>query len=200
MLCNLFEQSRIRGLHSCGYSFLDGKVINTRKFFDTDELKHSLMPFAKSHLGKPLKIIGHTRYSTSGDWEDHRNNQPLHVVGPDKHEISLVFNGCIHMGLRTEYEQAYGKKYTTDNDGEIFCRKVLDGEDWHGFVDDGSFSFAGAFLHKGQMHAIRNRNRPLWFGYSLRAIFIASTEDIFRRAEFDGEVEEVEPCMSHRIS
>lgn len=194
-LSRIFEQSKIRGLHSCGFSYLDGDRIATEKFFAVGNLMAALLKLEEKFAGNPLSLVGHTRYSTSGDWQDQRNNQPLVLDG-----ISLAFNGCIHMGLREEYEELYGKRYETDNDGEIFCRKVLDGEAWEMFVADGAFSFAGAFLHAGHLTVLRNMNRPLWLGRSGCAQFVASTRDIFARAGFTGELQEVEPCKAFRLT
>lgn len=196
LIARIFYQSKIRGMHACGFSFVHERGhIETAKFFTVDDLLPVLAGVCRAHARRPLLLIGHTRYSTSGDWHDHRNNQPL-ALG----EIALVFNGCIDMGLREEYEAKYGKSYSTENDGEIFCRKVLDGEDWQGFVVGGSFSFAGAFLHRGELTVLRNRNRPLHRGRLGDATVVASTRDILWRAGFQGDDEEVTACKAHRIS
>lgn len=204
MLKRLFVESGIRGLHSCGYvASFDEPIKDTWngrgdnvvvKSFGIGALNETLMESAAG----AKRLIGHTRYSTSGDWENHNNNQPL-VVG----EISLAFNGCIHMGLRQEYEAVYGKTYVTDNDGEIFARKVLDGEDWEKFVAEGTFSFAGAFLFKKALWVIRNRNRPLWTAKRGPSTFVASTRDILARAGLkQGSrviVEEVPACRALQL-
>lgn len=198
-LCTLFEESKIRGLHACGYSYLSDGVINTEKFFDVRDLVVSLKDLLERQEGKQLALVGHTRYSTSGDWKDHDNNQPLHITGPGTSEIALAFNGCIHMGRRGDYELVYGRRYTTDNDGEIFCRKVLDEESWERFIAEGRFSFAGAFITSKGFTVIRNRNRPLWMLRRFSTTYVASTADIFFRAKFSGQIEEVAPCFALRI-
>jgi len=210
-LIRLFRESKIRGLHACGISWLSEGRLLTAKFHEVPQLTALLEGLLRGLRGRPLKLIGHTRYSTSGDWADHANNQPLNIKAgppagktgelPDVPEsaVSLVFNGCIHMGLRSEYEALYGREYVTDNDGEIFCRKVLDGEDWERFVAEGSFSFAGTFIYQGKLVVMRNRNRPLWTCTEDRAVFVASTADICRRAQLPGELQEVEPCKAQVI-
>lgn len=207
LLAKLFEQSKIRGLHACGFSYLKGGRIETMRCHSVDQLVGRLGEVCAEREGKRLLLIGHTRYSTSGDWKNLLNNQPLHIQPEEGGGIALAFNGCIHMGLREEYDAVYGKKYTTDNDGEIFCRKVLDGEDWEGFVANGSFSFAGVFLRSQgkEITVIRNKNRPLHIGLlglgrAGSATIIASTRDILWRAGFPGEDEELEPCVAHHIS
>ena len=195
VLSRIFEQSKIRGLHSAGFSWTTLKQVRTEKFRSVTALNERLRDLWESLEGEPVRLIGHTRYSTSGDWQEERNNQPL-----DLGEIALAFNGCIHMGLRPEYEAVYGRTYVTDNDGEIFCRKVLDGEDWTEFVASAAFSFAGAFLHAGELWVVRNKRRPLWEGIWGQARYIASTRDIFSRAVFPGSIREVEPCRAFRLT
>jgi glutamine phosphoribosylpyrophosphate amidotransferase len=194
ILTNIFWQSKVRGLHATGYSYWDGNNPVTNKFRTFVELRMSLSALWPSFVGAPLRLIGHTRYSTSGDWHNPHNNQPLAIE-----DMALVFNGCIHMGTRLEYGAVYGEQYTTDNDGEIFCRKVLAGEDWESFVARGRFSFAGLFLRAGSVHGVRNAQRPLWAGVFGGDEFVASTRDIFKRSGFPGYVLEVEPAKSFKM-
>lgn len=181
-ICNLFEQSKVRGLHAAGFSVWEPKElhrdgIRTVKAFNVEDIKKEIM---KMRYSPPQILIGHTRYSTSGDWKDHTNNQPIHLGDG----ASLVFNGVIHQGKKEEYEKIYGRRYVTDNDGEIVLRKFLD--EGHGvaarFVGKGKFSFAGAWLSKGEIYIARNEFRPLYEATFLDGKFFASTRDIFRRA------------------
>lgn len=187
-VCRLFEQSQIRGLHSFGItawvgasSLQDG--LETKKAFTLDKIKAGILEYKHR---PPELLIGHNRYSTSGDYHDHANNQPIHIPG-----ISLVFNGVITQATKDQYEKIFGKRYQTENDGEIFSRKVLDGEDWARFVADGRFSFAGLFVRNGEAFAIRNRQRPLYMGNAPGGVFFASTADIFKRAGGFARVREV---------
>lgn len=180
VLLRLFNESKVRGLHAFGFTaWLAGPGLVTCKAKTIDENAANLRNlYAKHHV---LALVGHTRYSTSGDWKDPANNQPIHLYEGTR-EVSLAFNGVISMRTRDEYSREHGKQYVTENDGEIFARKVLDGEDWEAFVRDGAFSFAGCFLHKGELWALRNANRPLWFWKDHDRILFASTKDVFRRA------------------
>lgn len=173
----LFKQSRVRGLHAFGFTAVtaDGPWLTNKAASSEENTANLRNAF---HLwGGVRALIGHTRYSTSGDYKTPENNQPVLVQ-----DLSLVFNGVISMKTREEYSREYGKQYETENDGEIFARRVLDGEEWEAFVREGAFSFAGCFLHKGELWALRNTNRPLWFWKTEDRLLFASTKDIFRRA------------------
>lgn len=165
----LFRESRVRGLHAFGAAWHDGEQIRSEKTWELEPLLERLTP-------API-IIGHTRYSTSGDWENFHNNQPIVLPG-----FAMVFNGVISMKTKPEYEAEHGQRYTSENDGEIFARKVLAGEDWAGWVRNGTFSFAGLHILGRDLYAIRNANRPLRVYQTETAVFFASTQDIFRRA------------------
>lgn len=172
----LFVQSQIRGLHAFGFSYYKNGVIKTEKFISLEPLFDALADLKKD---PPSLLIGHTRYSTSGDWKNPDNNQPIALP---KEDFSLVFNGVITQETKEEYSARLKKTFVTENDGEIFARKVLDGEKWERWIEDNDFSFAGLFLHKGRMLAIRNENRPLWLGNFEGAVFVGSTQDIFLRS------------------
>tara|TARA_R110000803_G_scaffold198484_4_gene262248 strand:+ start:453 stop:704 length:252 start_codon:yes stop_codon:yes gene_type:complete len=61
LLQEIVYQSKIRGLHSFGYSYIDNGL-QTKKRHD---LKNVNLPFSS-------KIIFHNRYATSGDYKDHK--------------------------------------------------------------------------------------------------------------------------------
>jgi glutamine phosphoribosylpyrophosphate amidotransferase len=184
MFQELFNESTIRGLHAAGFSAWrpgGNEGITTFKSFSWVETFRKLGELRED---LPRILIAHTRYSTSGDWHVHENNQPIHLRG-----ASMVFNGVISQATRAEYEREYKKQFFTENDGEIFLRKVTDGEDWHGFVRDARFSFAGLHIFGGTLYAVRNRQRPLWRADFEGGTFFASTADIFARAGFDNPQE-----------
>ena len=176
----LFTQSKIRGLHAFGISYYEENQIKTSK--------HHKLVDCCSAIPLTNKLIGHCRYSTSGDYADHQNNQPIHLDN-----AAVVFNGVISMAAKCEYEKMYRRKYQTENDGEIFLDKFVRDEAWANFVTYGKFSFAGLVLWDDQLIAIRNAHRPLYRLVEMEAVFYASTADIFRRAGFDNEPCSVEP-------
>lgn len=167
ILNELIIQSKIRGLHSFGYSYYSS-LIQTEKHHDIASVK---LPMSN-------KIIYHNRYSTSGDYKNHANNQPIH-----NKEMSLVFNGVLDMGTKEEIESKYNIKMKNDNDGEIILNTC--GTDINliqKFVTETTGSFAGIILtNSNKLLAIRNTKRPLWELNHLGCIYLASTKDIFKR-------------------
>ena len=181
ILNKFIKESKIRGLHSFGYSYFDNKMI-TEKFFDMAELDGREFP-------EPTKLIYHNRYSTSGDYRQHANNQPV-IVG----DRSLVFNGVIDMGTKSEIEKKYNISMHTGNDGEIILHKCLGKQDLKEFITNMKGSFAGMILNKSnQLYVVRNSRRPLWRLFVKEAVYIASTRDIFKRVNPDYEPELLKP-------
>lgn len=171
--------SRIRGLHSFGYSYVDGDCIITLKYFTYESFLNSL------NGNKPKKFIAHFRYSTSGDYKEQVNNQPIQIGG-----TSMVFNGVIDMGTKNEMEERYDCSMITENDGELAILKKNEGDDvLKNFLQDKTF--AGAFLDLKKLQVIRNENRPCYLGTHKGVSIVASTKDILQRSGVD-EFEELE--------
>lgn len=181
----LFLESKIRGLHAFGFATLNNLAART---LDLPNLLKILRQ--ADYLG----LIGHTRYSTSGDWRVEANNQPIVLDG-----MSLCFNGVISMKLKAEYEQEYGRLYQTENDGEIFMRHVLDGGDPVAFTQQMTGSFAGCYIRQGEVFALRNDRRPLWYAVRGDAVFVGSTRDILSRAGL-AEGTELPAHVEYRLS
>ena len=178
ILQKIILQSKIRGLHSFGYSYYDNNVLKTIKKHTINQIK---LPITN-------KLIFHNRYSTSGDYKNHNNNQPIDLIS-----ISLVFNGVIDMRTKEEMQEHYNITMTTDNDGEIPLQ--LYGSDYKKiaeFIKNIKGSFAGLMLTQNKLLAIRNANRPAWVLKLDDSIFIASTKDIFKRVNQDFEPTELE--------
>lgn len=192
-LCNLFIESAIRGTHAYGLAYYDDfeDDVITLKDHDLQVIARRVRQLAAHD------IITHTRYSQSGDWRNHHNNQPLSIEG-----YTLVFNGVISMGTQEEMEQEYGWKLSTYNDGELLIRHMLDGGDPVDFVKDKG-SFAGLwFGPDGYVYALRNERRPLWYLRRNHHIYAASTRDIIRRAlgiEAANAAQEFEPNVVYGL-
>jgi glutamine phosphoribosylpyrophosphate amidotransferase len=176
-LLTLFNESKIRGLHAFGLAYYNGPKLFCARFSELDMAQTHLRVVASQNIS--LKLIAHCRYSTSGDWKDETNNQPIYIDG-----VAMAFNGVIRMSTKKEWGKEFGFKPITDNDGEIFVRKVLAGEDWVTWVATGEFSFAGVMLHNKKLVALRNKQRPLWRVQDNGSNYFASTRDIFERAGF----------------
>ncbi len=185
LLINLIRESKIRGLHAFGVSYFDGMIRTER----------SLEPLSEELIKRVSKypMIYHARYSTSGDWKDEKNNQPIHT------EISVVMNGVISMKPKREYEQEFGVKCETENDTEIFNRIVEKGVDPTKFSSEIRGSMAVCYIHNGDVYALRNSRRPLHLFEFEGADFAVSTIDIARRAGFTGEIRNAIPNKLYRL-
>ena len=167
----LFDQSRIRGMHSYGITASLPGGLETYRSFDWREIPAK---FCQERM-----TIAHCRYSQSGDFRVMANNQPI-VVG----ETALAHNGVISMGTKSEYEAEFGVTCAVDNDSEIFLQKLKQGVDAAEFIQSITGSFAATWLADGKLYAGHNVRRPLWKCVAHGAKWYASTEDIFKRAGF----------------
>lgn len=179
LLQRLIRESKIRGTHSYGFSFCDGGLQTIKKHKIDD------VEFPQTN-----KIIYHNRYSTSGDYKDHQNNQPIHLES-----CALVFNGVLDMRTKSEIEKDYGINMQTENDGEIVLQTCGDDPSKiKQYISETKGSFAGLILTaENKMYAIRNQNRPLWMLLHEGATFYASTRNIFQRVCGSFEPVELKP-------
>lgn len=167
-LKRLFIESKVRGMHAYGFSALDDQPVTE---------KSNLLKPLLDKIRKPKALIGHCRYSTSGDYLDMKNNQPLQYG-----DESLVFNGVIDMGTKAEMEARHQIKMNCENDGEI----MLQSSDREGLLAT-NISFAGLTLSKDKITFMRNENRPAYMAKKHGAIYIGSTADILRRCLLNPE-------------
>jgi len=174
LIINLLYQSRIRGLHAFGVSLrtISKEEFQTVRTFDLEAAEEFILQ------NKFTELIGHCRYDTSGDWKVIGNNQPI-VIG----NSILAFNGVVRMSTREEYQNEFFREYTTENDGEIVLRMLVEGDHrLENLLEEEQVSFAGVARVNGKMIALRNERRPLWKVTMKDALFVFSTEDIFVRA------------------
>jgi glutamine phosphoribosylpyrophosphate amidotransferase len=171
-LKRVFIESKIRGMHAYGYSMVakDGSKMTAKG----PSLKTLLQTMPES----PRLLIGHCRYSTSGDYKDNNNNQPLTYEGE-----SLVFNGVIDMRTKAEMERAYGIKMLSDNDGEI----MLQSKDRMALLKT-DITYSGLVLKTNAVQFFRNEGRPGYKATRFGATYVASTADILRRCNLNPEV------------
>lgn len=163
----LLSNSKIRGVHSFGYSSYVGKGLVTRKFLDFGKFQDSL------ETDKPNKFIAHFRYSTSGDFRNEENNQPLQVGN-----VALAFNGVISQKSKSEIELEYDTELLGDNDGYLLLEKYTD----QTFIRKPAITFAAVGMKDGKVFALRNSKRPLWYAETSGAKIYASTRDILNRS------------------
>lgn len=185
ILQKLILQSKIRGLHSFGFSYVkDG--LKTVKENNVTDIK---LPMVN-------KLIFHNRYSTSGDYKIKKNNQP--IISENN---TLVFNGVLDMSSKLEMEKKYNVKMNTENDGELLSllcgtnkQKIKE------FITTTSGSIAGMQLtDDNKLYLFRNKNRPAWILKHKNAIFIASTKDIFKRVDASYNPESVTPYKIYEL-
>jgi len=101
-------ESGVRGLHSTGV-WADGAA------------KREPVGVYDATLNwlQPSKIVsGHVRYSTSGDYHDNTNNQPLMAKN-----LVLSHNGIISMA--SNFAEIFDEPCTTANDSEVLLRKII---------------------------------------------------------------------------
>lgn len=169
ILKKVFIESKIRGMHAYGYAAVQQGVLMEHK---SNGLKSLLVT-----IDKPTRLIGHCRYSTSGDYKDMNNNQPLRFG-----DEYLVFNGVIDMRTKAEMEAAYNIKMQSDNDGEI----MLQAENRIAMLKSG-ITFSGLTLKSHALAFFRNEGRPAYKATRYGATYIASTADILRRCLLEPE-------------
>lgn len=175
VLKRLFEESKIRGMHAYGLATTGGFV---RKYLTLPAILEDI-----NGMDLPEGLIGHTRYSTSGDYLVEANNQPIRYG-----ETLMVMNGVISMKPKAEYEIDYNHTFQTENDTEILAwqtEKMMEGRfdtEWRGFLAGSPQSIAAAWIRRGSVYVARNRRRPLWITSHQGAIFAASTNDILMRS------------------
>ena len=159
--------------HFAKFKKADGSI-DQRKFYDMEELIASITPDV-------VAGIFHCRYSTSGDYRDERNNQPLLWNNTD---LGLVFNGVISMKTKIEMEAEYGIGLNSDNDGEIVLKLYHTKERLKEFLETTPGSFAGAIMNQNKIIFGRNERRPAWIANKRHGVYFASTLDIFLRSGF----------------
>lgn len=171
LFAELFWQSKIRGLHSFGIA----KVVNGRfvvkKWHKSDFSKEEICDFVYNCES----IIAHTRYSTSGDWYDHKNNMP--IIHKSK---AIVMNGVVTQAPKEQWEELFGVKCDTDNDAELLLH--ISTQDIFKLSEQNKISIACAILDKSNNIVVfRNNLRPLWFLNTTEGVYVCSTMDIAHR-------------------
>jgi glutamine phosphoribosylpyrophosphate amidotransferase len=181
-LYKLAVQSKIRGLHSFGLAFFDKEMI-TKKTRTLPGLD-----FFEDFLNSgSLSLIYHNRYSTSGDYQDMENNQPI-TIG----DISVAVNGNISMKEKGEFEKEFGVRCITANDSEILLHKIESKEVLELLRYEG-VTLAAVYLRRGCLYAVRNDKRPLYKFNYLNATYVCSTQDIAMRAGFKNGLFPIKP-------
>lgn len=191
MLRRVFHESKIRGMHATGISFLpnwDDKIVTIKEPLSADKFvdKHLHDDNLKDMIADDgnLYLVGHCRYSTS----DLEYNQPMFY-----NEKSIVHNGVITQELPENWKELYGYDCITKNDSEL----VLHSND--PLVEFSHMSMGVVELHLDKkLRFYRNGKRPLYLSCIPNGCIITSTADIANRAQVGGQP--VEVLMNHYIT
>jgi glutamine phosphoribosylpyrophosphate amidotransferase len=170
---SLMQQSEIRGKHATGVSFLDRGILTTLRA----SVPASAFDYSFLERLEYILAVGHTRYITSGG----NSHQPI-----ADEECALVLNGVISQAPVQEWSKLFpGFQPTTDNDAEILWSYLSAGTNAFDVKELRESSFAAVTLHRdGQMIALRNGKRPLYYCEGTWAKVWASTRQVITRSSF----------------
>ena len=183
MLHRVFLESKIRGMHATGISYVkNNKVITEKLPVPANEFPFKFAEYVNENGN--LYLVGHCRYSTS----DLEFNQP--IATDDR---SVVHNGVITQELPENWKQIYGYDCMTKNDSEL----ILHSSDPLREFSHMSMGVCELFANKS-LRTYRNGKRPLYLSSIPSGCIITSTADIANRAEVGGNP--VEILMNHYIT
>lgn len=191
MIRRVFHESKIRGMHATGMSFLPKWSIGIetiKEAIPADQFvdKHLHDDNIKDLVADDgnLYLIGHCRYSTS----DLEFNQPMF-----SQEKSIVHNGVITQELPENWKDLYGYDCITKNDSEL----VLHSDDPLREFPHMSMGVVELYAER-KLRFYRNGKRPLYLSSIPNGCIITSTADIANRAQVGGAP--VEVLMNHYIT
>lgn len=182
MVRRVFHESKIRGMHATGMSFLPKwsnrietikEGISADKFVDKHLHDDNLSAMVADDGN--LYLIGHCRYSTS----DLEYNQPM--ARDDK---SIVHNGVITQELPENWKELYGHDCITKNDSELVLHSTNPLEEYSHM----SMGVCELTLDR-KMRVYRNGKRPLYLTSVKNGVIITSTADISKRAGLESAAE-----------
>jgi glutamine phosphoribosylpyrophosphate amidotransferase len=181
MLKRVFLESKIRGMHATGLSYVKANSIVTQKL----PVAADKFPFDfESYLNEDgnLYLVGHCRYSTS----DLEYNQPI-----SNDALSVVHNGVITQELPEKWKELYGYDCETKNDTELLLHTIQEDVSPLGRWKDASLSVCVLSREKN-LKVFRNGKRPLYLTSLENGVIITSTADIPKRAGITSQSIEVE--------
>ena len=165
----VFLESKIRGMHATGLSYIkDNKIVTFKEAVPADRFIHLDNLEEMVNDDGNLYLIGHCRYSTS----DLLYNQP---IASETH--SIVHNGVITQELPENWGKIFHYPCETKNDSEL----VLHSDNALGEYPDASMAVCELSLEK-ELTVFRNGKRPLYLTSLVNGVIITSTADIPKRA------------------
>jgi glutamine phosphoribosylpyrophosphate amidotransferase len=171
MIKRVILESKIRGMHATGISYVKSNSIVTQKLpVSADKFPFDFLSYLNEDGN--LYMIAHCRYSTS----DLEYNQPLANT-----EKSIVHNGVITQELPENWKELYGYDCMTKNDSEL----VLHSDNPLQEFPNMSMGVCELRVDK-TLRSYRNGKRPLYLTSFNNGCIITSTKDIPYRAGVDG--------------
>jgi glutamine phosphoribosylpyrophosphate amidotransferase len=187
MLHRVFLESKIRGMHATGISYVKhGKIITEKRPVPADEFPFNFPSYVNEDGS--LYMIGHCRYSTS----DLEFNQPI-----ANENLSVVHNGVITQELPENWKELYGYDCETKNDTELILHTAEDCISPLLRWKDSSLAVIELHVDK-VIRFYRNGKRPLYLTNISNGCIITSTADVIKRAEVPGFP--INTLMNHYIT
>jgi glutamine phosphoribosylpyrophosphate amidotransferase len=187
MLHRVFLESKIRGMHATGISYVKhGKIITEKKPVPADEFAFNFPSYVNEDGS--LYMIGHCRYSTS----DLEFNQPI-----ANENLSVVHNGVITQELPEKWKELYGYDCETKNDTELILHTAEDCISPLVRWKDSSLAVVELHVDK-VIRFYRNGKRPLYLTSISNGCIITSTADVPKRAFVPGFP--INTLMNHYIT
>ena len=187
MLHRVFLESKIRGMHATGISYVKhGKIITEKRPVPADEFPFNFPSYVNEDGS--LYMIGHCRYSTS----DLEFNQPI-----ANENLSVVHNGVITQELPEKWKELYGYDCETKNDTELILHTAEDCISPLVRWKDSSLAVVELHVDK-VIRFYRNGKRPLYLTSISNGCIITSTADVPKRAFVPGFP--INTLMNHYIT
>ena len=175
MLHRVFLESKIRGMHATGISYVkNGQIITDKRPVPADEFPFDFPSYVNEDGS--LYLIGHCRYSTS----DLEYNQPI-----ANENLSVVHNGVITQEDPENWFDLYGYECETKNDTELILHTAEDCISPLLRWKDSSLAVCELHVDK-VLRVYRNGKRPLYLTSIPSGCIITSTADVPKRAEVGG--------------
>jgi glutamine phosphoribosylpyrophosphate amidotransferase len=187
MLQRVFLESKIRGMHATGISYVkNGQIITDKRPVPADQFPFNFESYINEDGN--LYLVGHCRYSTS----DLEYNQPI-----ANENLSVVHNGVITQELPERWKELYGYDCETKNDTELILHTAEDCISPLLRWKDSSLAVCELHVDK-VLRVYRNGKRPLYLTNISNGCIITSTSDVPKRAEVPGRP--VNILMNHYIT
>ncbi len=171
MLNRVFQESKIRGMHATGISYVkDDEVITEKLPVPADKFPFKFSDYVNEDGN--LYLVGHCRYSTS----DLEYNQPI-----SNGNFSVVHNGVITQELPERWKELYGYDCETKNDTELLLHTIQENVSPLRRWKDASLSVCVLSREK-TLKVFRNGKRPLYLTSVDNGVIITSTSNIPERA------------------